>query len=301
MKLDSNDNGGLWSAGNTPVAVIMISQNEGHNMKDVLDNLKGFAQEVFLVDSYSQDETVDIALKNGVYVVQRPFRNFGDQWNFALCQLPITALWTMKLDPDERLTEELKANLHDAIMSEKADGISLVRRLWWMGRPMPVCQSLVRVWRTGRCRFTEVAVNEHPIIEGLIINVPGYIEHHDSPDLEHWLEKQNRYTTDEAIIACTGTRLADEPRLLGNPLQRRMWLKKKFYRIPFRYSLFFLYCYLCLGSWRAGWIGYAWARLRTDYMRLIEYKCREMKITRRVITKHHYGRGKPDIRVKQYD
>ena len=50
-----------WRPGVAPVAVVMISLNEGHNMEAVLQNLAGWAQEVFLVDSYSQDETVDIA------------------------------------------------------------------------------------------------------------------------------------------------------------------------------------------------------------------------------------------------
>ena len=101
----------VWQPGVAPVAVVMISLNEAHNMEAVLENLKGWAQEVFLVDSYSQDETVDIALRYGVHVVQRSFRGFGDQWNFALRELPITAPWTMKLDPDERLSDELKANI----------------------------------------------------------------------------------------------------------------------------------------------------------------------------------------------
>ena len=88
-----------WQPGIAPVAVVMISLNEANNMEAVLENLKGWAQEVFLVDSYSQDETVDIALRHGVQVVQRGFHGFGEQWNFALEQLPITAHWTMKLDP----------------------------------------------------------------------------------------------------------------------------------------------------------------------------------------------------------
>ena len=91
-----------WQPGSAPIAVVMISLNEGHNMAAVLDNLKGWAHEVFLVDSYSTDETLDIALAAGVHVVQRSFSGFGNQWNFALDQLPITAPWTMKLDPDER-------------------------------------------------------------------------------------------------------------------------------------------------------------------------------------------------------
>lgn len=290
-----------WQPGAAPVSVIMISLNEGHNLEAVLQNLAGWAQEVFLVDSYSQDDTVDIALRHGVHVVQRRFRGFGDQWNFALNGLPITAPWTMKLDPDERLSDELKDNLLEAIKQGGCEGLSLTRRLWFMGRALPVRQSLVRLWCTGGCRFTDIAVNEHPIVTGRINHVTGDMEHHDSPDLDHWLEKQNRYTTAEAIIAHNQSALADIPRILGTRLQRRMWLKKHFYRIPGRYTLLFLYYWLFQGTWRAGWVGYAWARLRADVMRLIEYKRREIEITGKLPIKRFYGAGKPDSRVRQYD
>lgn len=290
-----------WQPGTAPVAVVMISLNEGHNMEAVCRNLAGWAQEVFLVDSYSQDETVDVALRHGVQVVQRRFRGFGDQWNFALRELPITAPWTMKLDPDERLSDELKANLLVAFQRGEGDSFSLERRLWLMGRALPVRQTLVRLWHTGRCRFTETAVNEHPIVAGRIIRVAGDMEHHDSPDLDHWLEKQNRYTTAEAIIAYTNSPLAESPRLLGTALQRRMWLKKHFNRLPLRYFLLFLYHWLWQGAWRAGWVGYAWARLRTIVIRLREFKRREIEITGRLPVQHFYGPGKPDARVRQFE
>lgn len=290
-----------WQPGAAPVAVVMISLNEGHNMEAVLENLRGWAQEVFLVDSYSQDKTVDIALQHGVHVVQRRFRGFGDQWNFALRELPINAPWTMKIDPDERLSDTLKAKLIEAMQRNEADGFSLERCLWLMGRALPIRQRLVRVWRTGKCRFTYIAVNEHPIVKGEIEHISGDMEHHDSPDLDHWLEKQNRYTTAEAVIAYQNSGLADTPRVFGTRLQQRMWLKKYFYRLPFRYLLLFLYHYLWQGTWRAGWVGYAWARLRSDVMRLIEYKRREMEITGRLPVKRQYGPGQPDSRVRQYE
>lgn len=290
-----------WQSGSAPVAVVMISLNEAHNMESVLQNLKGWAQEVFLVDSYSQDDTVDIALRHGVHVVQRRFRGFGDQWNFALRELPITASWTMKLDPDEQLTDELKANLLAAMQANKADGFSLTRRLCFMGRPLPVRQTLVRMWRTGNCRFTDIDVNEHPLVTGRIAPVQSEMDHHDSPDLEHWLEKQNRYTTTEALIAYHQLPFAGMPRLLGTAFQRRMWLKKHFHLLPGRYSLLFLYCWLWLGAWRAGWVGYAWAWLRADVMRLRDYKRREMEITGRLPVKRYYGPGQPDVRVRQFD
>ena len=270
-------------------------------MKEVLENLAGWAQEVFLVDSYSQDDTVDIALSHGVHVIQRKFQGFGDQWNFALRELPISAPWTMKLDPDERLNMKLKDSIRQALASGPADALAMDRRLWFMGRPLPVRQDLVRIWRTGQCRFSNVAVNEHPIVEGAVIKVQGELEHHDSPDLDHWLEKQNRYTTAEAIIAYNQSQLADTPRLLGTGFQRRMWLKKHFHQIPARYFLFFFYHWLWQGAWRAGWVGYAWSRLRTDVMRLIEFKRREMEVTGRTPVKRYYGPGQPDPRVFQCD
>ncbi|MGA8170024.1 MAG: glycosyltransferase family 2 protein [Methylocystis sp.] len=290
-----------WRKGVAPVAVVMISLNEEHNMDEVCQNLAGWAQEVFLVDSYSQDNTVDIALGKGVHVVQRRFRGFGDQWNFAIHDLPIAAPWTMKLDPDERLSDELKQNLLAAMRDAKGAGLSVDRRLWFMHRPLPVRQRLVRIWRSGMCRFTDVAVNEHPVVVGGITHVSGDIEHHDSPDLEHWLEKQNRYTTAEAIRAYNQLPLAASPRLCGNAFERRMWLKRHFRRLPFRFFLLFLYHWLWQSGWRAGWIGYTWARLRTDVMRIREYKRREIELYKYSPPRRAYGPGRPDDRVQQYD
>lgn len=272
-----------WVCGTAPVAVVMISLNEGHNMEAVLVNLKGWVQEVFLVDSYSQDDTVDIALRHGVHVVQRRFRGFGDQWNFALRELPITAPWTMKLDPDERLTDELKANIARAIAHGEADGLEVQRRLWFISRPLPIRQKLVRVWRTGRCCFSDVLVNEHPIVQGKIIFVAGDMEHHDSPDLHHWFDKQNRYSSAEALSTYRGARLSVPPRLFGSTLERRMWFKRLLPQLPLRLPLIFLYCYLMQGAWRAGRVGLIWASLRVNVYRMRALKLYEMRQTGREI------------------
>ena len=290
-----------WEKGSVPIAVVMISLNEGHNLKDVCENLNGWAQEVFLVDSYSKDDTIDIALNYGINTVQRRFRGFGDQWNFALNELPIQSPWVMKLDPDERLTEELKNNISQMINNNQYDAFCIKRRLWFMGRQMPVYQKLIRIWRNGSCRFSNVVVNEHPIIEGIVKYVTGNLEHHDSPNLDHWLEKQNRYTTSEAITTYQKKPLSDKEILFGTSIQRRMWLKKNFYKFPFRYFFLFLYHFLYQGAYRAGRAGYIWSRLRTDVMRLVDYKYMEMKITNAIPSKHLYGSGEQDKRVINYD
>lgn len=292
-----------WKPGSAPVAVVMISLNEGHNMEAVLANLAGWAQEVFLVDSFSKDETIDIALRHGVHVVQRPFRGFGDQWNFALRELPITSPWTMKLDPDERLDERLKQSLQDIMTSKGTDalGVNVTRRLWFMGRALGVRQRLLRAWPTGSARFTDVTVNEHPLVTGPIVDVPGELVHFDSPDLEHWFDKQNRYSTAEAIAAYSHAPLAAEPRLFGTPFERRMWLKRHFDSIPLGEWWLFLYYWIGQNAWRAGRVGVIWCRLRCDVMRHRRYKRIEMQLTRQVPWPLARGTGKPDTRVPQYE
>ena len=292
---------GVWKPGKVPIAVIMISLNEGHNLNDVCENLSGWAHEVFLVDSYSKDETIDIALNYGIRVVQRRFRGFGDQWNFALNELDIKSPWVMKLDPDERLTDELKINISNVISENQYDAFSLKRRLWFMGKSLSIHQKLIRVWRPGVCRFSDVDVNEHPIIDGNVGHVKGDLEHRDSPNLDHWLEKQNRYSTLEAEIAYKNKPLSDEQIFFGTSLQRRMWLKRNFYKVPFRYFFLFVYHYLFQGAIRSGRVGYIWARLRLEVMRLVEYKQFEMKILNKTPTKRFYGTGKPDNRVKNFN
>jgi glycosyltransferase involved in cell wall biosynthesis len=291
----------VWQSGTTPITVVLISLNEGHNIAEVAENLRGWASEVILVDSYSKDDTVNEALKVGFKVVQRRFRDFGDQWNFAVCGILASQPWTMKLDPDERISPSLKDSLDGAIRRGDADALEVSRSLWFMKRRLPVRQKLIRVWRTGNCRFTEVKVNEHPIVSGRVKFVSGDLEHHDSPDLEHWFEKQNKYTTAEAIIRYRGLALADRPRLFGNSLQRRMWLKARFCRLPGRYLLLFLYHFLVQGAFRAGIIGWVWSRLRVDVMRMIEYKTLEMQVTGQTPSGRVYGMGEPDLRVPQYD
>lgn len=266
-----------WAGGRVPIAVVMISFNEARSMAGVLENLKGFAQEVFLVDGYSSDETVDIALAHGVHVVQRKFRGFGDQWNFAMRHLPIATPWTMKLDPDERLTDELKQSIGELIERGDVDAFTLRRRLWFMGRPLPVVQVILRGWKSGTCRFSDVPVNEHPLVKGRTVGTKGYLEHRDSPDLHHWFDKQNRYTTAEALAVFESTKLSATPRLLGTPLERRMWFKHNFHKLPMRFVLLHAYNLFATGAWRAGRAGWTWARLRVEVHRAIEFKLTEMQ------------------------
>lgn len=231
--------------------------------------------------------------------MQRGFTDFGDQWNYAM-RLPSEQPWTMKLDPDERISEELWQSLERGVSAESGpNGFHVRRRLWFMGKALHVSQVVLRVWRTGTCKFTDVLVNEHPIVEGELEVLNGILEHHDSRDLQHWADKQNHYSSMEALTAIEGRQLAAEPKLFGSSMQRRMWFKKNFFRIPFRYKILWMALLFGTGAWRDGRTGLAWVQMRLYTRRLREYKIQEMKVTRLKIRLPSRQCGAPDSRVEQ--
>ncbi len=263
-----------------PITVIMLTLNEEFHLPGAIENVRDWAEDIFIVDSCSTDRTVDIALENGVGIVQRPFTNFGDQWNFALGNLPLKTPWTFKLDPDERLSTELKASIRNLLKADPDHhGYWVDRRLWFMGQPLHVVAPVLRLWRTGKCRFSDVLVNEHPLIDGSVGKLKGVLEHYDSPDMKHWYGKQDRYSTMEAIMMVKGSALAATPRFFGSTLERRMFFKKMFFKVPFRYQIQWLHEVFGRGAWRDGRIGLTWARLRVEVRRMRELKAKEMRLT----------------------
>ena len=260
------------------LAILFITLNEEYHIGAAIDNVKGIASEIWMVDSGSTDKTVEIAESKGAKVVYHKFENFGAQWNFAL-SLPVKSAWTMKMDPDERLRDELKVELMKCLScDDMSSGFSFDRVLWFMGKCLyGVRNEVVRVWRTGTCKFSDVEVNEHPIVEGKVVKLHGLMDHFDSKDLSHWMAKQNKYTSAEALMRFRGDGLAAEPKLFGSGLERRMWLKKLFFKIPGRYFLMNMILFFFKGAWRSGVNGWHWVKCREMVMRLREYKYIEMQ------------------------
>jgi len=283
-----------------PITVLCITLNEAHNLNDFFDNVCNWAQRVVVLDSFSADKTVDICLKRNVEVYQRKFTGFGDQWNFIVEHFSDETPWIIKLDPDERLTDQLKLQIEKNISKNEFDAFELRRRLFFMGSELPIEQNILRIWKSGYCRFSDVLVNEYPIVDGKCKLLDGTLRHVDSPNLDHWLSKQNRYTTAEAITKKQGLPLSEAPLFWGTPLQRRMWLKKYFYKVPGRYLIMYLYLVMSYRLWRCGKVGFIWAFCRVLVLRLVDYKHFEMGIKPYTHT-NTYSIGYPDRRVKQFN
>ena len=91
------------------VAVIILTYNEEANIAQALDSVVGWARQIFILDSFSTDRTLEIAGRYPCVIHQNRFDNFAKQRNFALEQLPIETEWVFFLDADEWLPDDLKA------------------------------------------------------------------------------------------------------------------------------------------------------------------------------------------------
>jgi glycosyltransferase involved in cell wall biosynthesis len=242
------------------VSVVIITFNEGANIAQALRSVCGWAREVWVVDSYSTDQTLEIANSFPCGVVQHRFEGYPEQRNWALDNLPIRSHWVFFLDADEWLPGDLKAEISGVIGSNpRENGFYVRRRFVWMGKWIrrgyyPTW--LMRLFRRGKGRYESRSLNEHPLVEPPL----GYLKHdfihEDRRDLSHWIEKHNRYTTREAEELFNGAGERQLPASFwGSQPERKRWLRYKVYnRLPplVRPFLYFGYRYLVRGGFLDG-------------------------------------------------
>ncbi len=115
------------------ISACIIGLNEEHNIADCLASLKGVADEIVYVDSYSSDKTVAIAKRFTRRIFYRKFDNYVAQKNFAAAKAKYD--WILNLDCDERLSDELRASIL-ALKAEGTDkaGFRFNRLTWYLYR-----------------------------------------------------------------------------------------------------------------------------------------------------------------------
>ena len=130
--------------------------------------------------------------------------------------------------------------------------------------------------RRGKCQVTQVACNEHNTVPGKVMHLDAILEHKDTLNLHEWYEKQNLWTTREAIQQARPVSDDERPVLWGTALQRKAFLRKMLRKVPFRNCIRFLYYWLKFGAWRDGRAGIVWASLRVWVANVIDLKVEEM-------------------------
>lgn len=245
------------------LAVVILTCNEELNIAQALESVVGWADNLFILDSGSTDRTVEIARQYGCAVSQNKFENYAKQRNHALDHLPIRNDWVLFLDADEWLPLEIKNEISERLASSPMEnGFTLNRRMIWMGRWIRrgyYPSLIVRLFRHGKGRCEDRAVNEHLIVEGPVGRLHNDFIHDDKKGVTEWTAKHNGYAAREALELLNahpspGYRGIDA-RLFGSQAQRKRWLRYKVWnRLPplVRPFIYFFYRYVLMGGFLDG-------------------------------------------------
>ncbi|KAF2517794.1 glycosyltransferase family 2 protein [Flavobacterium foetidum] len=108
------------------ISVLIITFNEERFIKELLDDID-FADEIIIVDSFSNDRTVEIIESfPAVKLIQHKFTDYSSQRNFALKEAKND--WVLFIDADERITPALKKEIEIAANSNNNVSAYLVYR-----------------------------------------------------------------------------------------------------------------------------------------------------------------------------
>ncbi|HEY1800277.1 MAG TPA: glycosyltransferase family 2 protein [Terriglobales bacterium] len=243
-----------------PISVIVAARNEAKNLPRCLKSLDGVG-EVYVIDSQSSDETVEVARAAGAKVVQFHYHGgWPKKRQWALDTLPLTYEWVLLLDADEALTPELQTELQRAMGNGDCNGYAISLQMHFLGRELrhsgAKFQKLSFFRRNkGRyeCRLKEqdvsmcdMEVHEHVVVEGKIGTLKAPLLHHNVESLSRYIQKHNEYSNWEARVWAVGEASYRDlpPALFGTQAQQRRWLRKKLLALPGSPFLFFMYRYV---------------------------------------------------------
>ena len=270
------------------VSVLIPTFNEELNLPDCLGSIGGWAQDVWVVDSYSTDRTVQIARESGADVVQHVFEGYAQQKNWALENVPFRGEWVLILDADERVPPELAAEIGGVVAADGNgyDGFYLNRKLIFYGKWIRHCGWYpswnLRLFRRGQGRYEQREVHEHLLLDGKAGYCQHDLIHEDLRDMSFWIAKHNRYSSQEAReldrvrrgVSTAGLQAS----FFKGSLERKRFIKERIWPyLPGRTFLSFLYWYFLRLGFLDGKHGFLFCQMHAIFEKFTTAKLWELE------------------------
>jgi glycosyltransferase involved in cell wall biosynthesis len=189
------------------LTAIILTKNEEKNIEKCIKSIIGITKRILVVDSFSDDRTVEIAQKNGAEVHEHIFENHSKQFIYALNALNIETKWVMRIDADEELTKTAADEI-EKICNENTNtdvnGIVMRFEVNFMGKKLrhggiyPFKK--LNVFKYGIGYMEERNMDEHIVLRsGTYVELHSDCIHNDYKDLTYWINKHNWYASKEVL------------------------------------------------------------------------------------------------------
>ena len=236
------------------ISAVVIAYNEEKNIRRCLESIS-WADEIVLVDSYSQDRTKEIAsaFTNKIYDVE--CEGFGRKKGFARSKAAHN--WILSIDADEVVSERLREEIKVIVREDKAlDGYYIPRLSNFLGKWIRYGgwypDYVLRLFRKDKARFDQSLVHEKLILEGKTGHLKNELLHYTDPTISHYLLKMDRYTT------------------LGAKMLLSQGKATTLFDILFRPPAVFLKMFIIKFGFLDGWYGFLLAILSSFHV-LVKY------------------------------
>lgn len=274
------------------ITAVILTYNEEKHIARCINSISGIVKTVIVVDSFSQDKTVEIAEKLGAKIFQNPWVNYASQFNWALSNCSINTDWVWRIDADEyannKLIESLRKQLSNT--KEEVTGIYVRRGIVFLGKQLKygtwAPRLNLKIFRnnTGSCENRWM--DEHIVLHhGETIEVEGWQIDDNLNGFTWWTDKHNHYATREMVDMLSlkyglGTQNEVVSNIFGTSEQRMRWMKLRYANIPLFVRPFvnFVYRYILRFGFLDGKQGLIWHILQGFWYRfLVDAKIFELR------------------------
>lgn len=219
----------------TPISVVIITFNEERNISRCIDSVKSIADDIVVVDSFSNDDTEKICREKSVRFIQNNFEGHIEQKNFAVTQAKFPHI--LSLDADEELSDELKSAILEIKNNWKLDGYYMNRLTNYCGKWIYHCgwypDKKLRLWdsRKGKWKGT----NPHDRYEMLAHSITGLLKgdllHYSYYSIKDHIQQVNYFTDISAMALYEEGKKGNFIKILFSPIIK--FLRDYFLKLGF--------------------------------------------------------------------
>ncbi len=240
-----------------PVSVVVITKNEEKNIEDTLKSIKDF-EDIAVVDSFSEDRTVEICRKYTHRVYQHEWQGYAKQKQMAVdyAEKP----WVLILDADERVTPKLKSEITEKIKNASFSGFYIPRKNFFLDkwirhggwRP----DYTLRLFRKDVSYVEQREVHEKVVVNGPLGYLKEPLEHYTYRTITDYIKKMENYSMLSAKELCNKKSTPSILSMLLNPVF--VFTKMFFLRQGFRdgvhgFMLAILYSFYTFLKYAKAW------------------------------------------------
>ena len=259
--------------------------NEERHLESCLKAIgRNFAQEIFIIDSDSSDQTINIAKDYGVKLINFNWNGkFPKKRNWFLQNQILKTEWILFIDADEKLTNNFKKEISEVLKETRHSGFYINYSNYFLNKKLKggIKMKKLALFKVNLGRYEKIdeqkwsnldmEVHEHPIINGSIGSIKSEIDHIDFNGMSRYIKKHNEYSTWEAYRYLN----LKNKKNFQRDFTLRQKLKYKLIKTPFLGIAYFILQYFIKGGWIDGGIGLSYAILKASYYVQISCKIYE--------------------------